>query len=107
LRFEVFCDFVTMTWALVRVITGVSSFLERITSDIHLVNAYLLSKKPFFLFGLRARGKSTLIKQQLSNSAKVIDLLDSRLYLRLLYLPHLLISYISMHNGVGHDGDTS
>ena len=55
----------------------------------------LLSKKSFFLFGPRATGKSTLIKQQLSNSAKVIDLLDSRLYLRLLNSPHDLESIIN------------
>jgi len=36
----------------------------------------LLSKKSFFLFGPRATGKSTLIRQQLSNSATVIDLLQ-------------------------------
>jgi len=58
----------------------------------------LLSKKSFFLFGARATGKSTLIKQQLSNSAKVIDLLDSRLYLRLLNSPHDLESIINSAN---------
>jgi|GEM_PF-2997995 len=55
----------------------------------------LLSKKSFFLFGPRATGKSTLIRQQLSNSATVVDLLDSRLYLRLLSSPHDLESIIS------------
>ncbi len=54
----------------------------------------LLSRKSFFLFGPRATGKSTLIKQQLSASAMVIDLLDSRLYLRLLNSPHDLESII-------------
>ena len=64
--------------------------LERIL-DLQI----LLSKKSFFLFGPRATGKSTLIRQQLSNSATVIDLLDSRLYLRLLSSPHDLESIIS------------
>jgi len=56
----------------------------------------LLSKKSFFLFGPRATGKSTLIKQQLSKSTKRIDLLDSRLYLRLLNSPHDLESIIDV-----------
>ena len=54
----------------------------------------LLTRKSFFLFGPRATGKSTLIKQQLSETATVIDLLDSRLYLRLLGSPHDLESII-------------
>ena len=66
----------------------------------------LLSKKSFFLFGPRATGKSTLIRQQLSNSATVIDLLDSRLYLRLLSSPHDLESIISasIKTGAGLQG---
>ncbi len=55
----------------------------------------LLAKKSFFLFGPRATGKSTSIKRQLSKTATVIDLLDSRLYLRLLGSPHDLESIIS------------
>jgi len=43
----------------------------------------LLAKKSFFLFGPRATGKSTLIRQQLADGAFVVDLLDSRNYLRL------------------------
>ncbi len=54
----------------------------------------LLTRKSFFLFGPRATGKSTLIKRQLSETATVIDLLDSRLYLRLLGSPHDLESII-------------
>jgi predicted AAA+ superfamily ATPase len=54
----------------------------------------LLSRKSFFLFGPRATGKSTLIKQQLTDTATVIDLLDSRLYLRLLNAPYDLESII-------------
>jgi len=54
----------------------------------------LLTRKSFFLFGPRATGKSTLIKRQLSETATVIDLLDSRLYLRLLSSPHDLESII-------------
>ena len=61
----------------------------------------LLSRKSFFLFGPRATGKSTLIKKQLSASATVIDLLDSRLYLRLLNSPHDLESIIHSDNKSG------
>lgn len=50
----------------------------------------LLSRKSFFLFGPRATGKSTLIKQQLQMSTSIIDLLDSRLYLKLLDAPYEL-----------------
>jgi hypothetical protein len=42
----------------------------------------LLEKKSFFLFGPRATGKSTLVARQLSDSATIIDLLNSRLFLR-------------------------
>jgi len=55
----------------------------------------LLTRKSFFLFGPRATGKSTLIKRQLSETATVIDLLDSRFYLRLLGSPHDLESIIA------------
>lgn len=48
----------------------------------------LLKKKSFFLFGPRSTGKSTLVKQQLLDSAGIIDLLDSRLFLRLSGAPH-------------------
>jgi predicted AAA+ superfamily ATPase len=54
----------------------------------------LLSRKSFFLFGPRATGKSTLVRQQLSTTAHVLDLLDSRLYLRLLNAPYDLESII-------------
>ena len=54
----------------------------------------LLTRKSFFLFGPSATGKSTLIKRQSSEIATVIDLLDSRLYLRLLASPHDLESII-------------
>jgi len=55
----------------------------------------LLSKKSFFLFGPRATGKSTLIKKDLAKSAMVIDLLNSRFYLRLLDSPYDLESIIN------------
>jgi predicted AAA+ superfamily ATPase len=55
----------------------------------------LLTRKSFFLFGPRATGKSTLIKRQLYETATVIDLLNSRLYMRLLASPHDLESIIS------------
>lgn len=61
----------------------------------HLNLQELLAKKSFFLFGPRATGKSTLISQQLSDSVRVIDLLDSRFYLRLLTSPGDLESIIS------------
>ena len=57
-------------------------FIERI-----LDLPSLLSKKSFFLFGPRATGKSTLIKRQLGAHATIIDLLDSRFYLRLIDSP--------------------
>ncbi|MFO7558991.1 MAG: ATP-binding protein [Desulfobacterales bacterium] len=48
----------------------------------------LLRKKSFFLFGPRATGKSTLVSLQLSDSATIIDLLNSRFFLRLSAMPH-------------------
>ena len=54
------------------------SYLPR-KLDLHK----LLSQKSFFLFGPRATGKSSLVRQQLENRALVIDLLRSELYLRL------------------------
>ena len=50
----------------------------------------LLARKSFFLFGPRATGKSTLIRQQLAQEATIIDLLDSRNYLKLAGRPHEL-----------------
>ncbi len=55
----------------------------------------LLKKKSFFLFGPRATGKSTLVKQQIADSAGIIDLLDSRLFLRLSSAPHDLEELIN------------
>lgn len=52
--------------------------------------ADLLARKSFFLFGPRATGKSTLIRQQLAQEATIIDLLDSRNYLKLAGRPHEL-----------------
>jgi len=54
----------------------------------------MLEKKSFFLFGPRATGKSTAVRQQLSGHATVIDLLDSRLFLRLSASPYDLESLI-------------
>jgi predicted AAA+ superfamily ATPase len=45
--------------------------------------APLLAMKSFFLFGPRSTGKTTLIRRQLSKTALIIDLLDSRYFLRL------------------------
>ncbi len=55
----------------------------------------LLKKKSFFLFGPRATGKSTLVRQQLAGRATVIDLLRSQVYLRLLDRPHELEAIIA------------
>lgn len=55
----------------------------------------LLAKKSFFLFGPRATGKSTLIWRQLADKAFVIDLLDSRIFLKLSQAPYELESIIA------------
>ena len=57
----------------------------------------LLKKSSYFLFGPRATGKSTLIKESIrsfrtKNNISYINLLDSRLYLRLKADPFLLSS---------------
>ncbi|MBL7175878.1 MAG: ATP-binding protein [Desulfobacteraceae bacterium] len=57
--------------------------------------APLLAMKSFFLFGPRATGKTTLIRQQLAETATIIDLLDSRYFLRLSSAPHELESLIA------------
>jgi len=61
----------------------------------YLQLAPLLEMKSFFLFGPRATGKTTLIRQQLSEKATIIDLLDSRYFLRLSSAPHELESIIT------------
>jgi predicted AAA+ superfamily ATPase len=55
----------------------------------------LLAMKSFFLFGPRATGKTTLIRQQLAKTATIIDLLDSRYFLRLSAAPYELESLIA------------
>lgn len=57
--------------------------------------APLLAMKSFFLFGPRATGKTTLIRRQLAKTATIIDLLDSRYFLRLSSAPHELESIIA------------
>ena len=57
--------------------------------------APLLAKKSFFLFGPRATGKTTIVRQQLAENALIIDLLDSRYFLRLSSAPHELESLIA------------
>jgi len=57
--------------------------------------APLLEMKSFFLFGPRSTGKTTLIRKQLAKTATIIDLLDSRYFLRLSADPHELESLIS------------
>ncbi len=57
--------------------------------------APLLAMKSFFLFGPRATGKTTLIRQQLAETATIIDLLDSRYFLRLSGAPNELESLIA------------
>lgn len=53
----------------------------------HLNLATLLRKKSFFLLGPRATGKSFLVEQQLAESAIILSLLRSDLYLRLSTAP--------------------
>ncbi|MBW2406604.1 MAG: ATP-binding protein, partial [Deltaproteobacteria bacterium] len=55
----------------------------------------LLAMKSFFLFGPRATGKTTIVRQQLARKAFIIDLLDSRYFLRLSSAPHELESLIA------------
>jgi len=50
----------------------------------------LIQKKSHFLFGPRGTGKSSLIQQQLGNSALIVDLLHSVNYTRLLENPSQL-----------------
>src|SRR5688500_13862588 len=50
----------------------------------------LLDKKSFFLFGPRSTGKSTLVRQQLAEHARVYDLLDANTYGRLLRSPSVI-----------------
>ncbi len=57
--------------------------------------APLLAMNSFFLFGPRATGKTTLIRQELAEDATVIDLLDSRYFLKLSSAPHELESLIT------------
>lgn len=54
----------------------------------------LLQKKSFFLFGPRATGKSSLIREQFTTDAPILNLLDSQLYLRLSASPYELESII-------------
>ena len=49
----------------------------------------LIQKKSFFLFGPRSTGKTTLLQTHFPK-IKIYDLLDSRVYKRLLKRPHLL-----------------
>jgi len=42
----------------------------------------LLKKRSLFLFGPRATGKSTLVRQQLPKQVEVIDLLDRYTFMR-------------------------
>ena len=65
-------------------------FIQRYLNPIHL-----LKKSSYFLFGPRATGKSTLIREHkkiLKNNVNYINLLDSKLYLRLKADPSLLDS---------------
>jgi len=60
-----------------------------------LLNIYkLLKNKSFFLFGPRATGKSSLIREECSDSVFSINLLRSDLYLRLRAHPYELESLI-------------
>lgn len=57
----------------------------------------LLKKKSYFLFGPRGTGKTYLIRQQLSASIPVINLLRSEIYLRLNNRPEELESIITAY----------
>lgn len=54
----------------------------------------LLEKKSFFLLGPRSTGKTTLIRQQLSKKAYVVDMLNADTHLRLSSNPTLLASWL-------------
>lgn len=60
--------------------------------------AALLEDKSFFLFGPRATGKSSLIKNNLKDTAIFIDLLNNKLYTQLNSKPWLLESMIDEGN---------
>ncbi len=55
----------------------------------------LLAMKSFFLFGPRATGKTTLIRQQIGQKTFLIDLLDTRHFLKLSSAPYELESLIA------------
>ena len=54
----------------------------------------LLGQKSYFLFGPRATGKTSLIKNQFPKNVPILDLLESELYLRLSAAPGDLESII-------------
>ena len=56
-------------------------------------NIVLPKKKSFFLFGPRATGKTTLVRDRYPNSI-YLDLLDGQIYQNLLAHPDKLVSYI-------------
>lgn len=59
----------------------------------------LLKKKSFFLFGSRATGKSTLIRNSFSaEEISMINLLHSDYYMRLSNAPHMLEEMIQAHS---------
>ncbi len=68
-----------------------------ITRELQLIP--LLSMNSFFLFGPRATGKTTLIRKELAETATIIDLLDSRYFLKLSSAPHELESLIAATPG--------
>lgn len=56
----------------------------------------LLREKSVFLFGPRGTGKSTLIAQQLGNTAEVIDLLEPQTFLKMTNNPTQLEEHIQL-----------
>lgn len=58
----------------------------------------LLNKKSYFLFGPRSTGKTSLIKAQFPSDTLILDLLESKLYLRLSTNPGELESIIEGHD---------
>jgi uncharacterized protein len=57
----------------------------------------LLEQKSYFLFGPRATGKTSLIRNQFPEEVPVLDLLENKLYLRLSSAPDELESIILGH----------
>ncbi|MBP9726981.1 MAG: ATP-binding protein [Gammaproteobacteria bacterium] len=58
---------------------------------------HLLQQKSFFLFGPRATGKSFLIRQQLKETAVVLNLLNHDTFVQLSLSPHAIEKFVEKH----------